>query len=278
MKKGTNAAVIENEEEENGNADETIDTNNPDESLEEGALPKGSGEGEEETPEVEGADGEDGEDEEPITPTTEERLGILEKENKELKERLEKGAGKPETPIVQKEPTEEEWQAWEDQSGMDRKSIRYFQTTINSLAKLLMDKMDQRFSKYDKVDAISNLSKQTAFKDAQKYREGMEEFLEGFDPRYHSDPKILEKAYFYAVGKNNGKTVKKIMNAKEINRQVINKSKISSPKAGSNGGGKSFNFKLTPSEESAWQSFGRNNFESKEEYAKSLSRYRNAKK
>lgn len=154
----------------------------------------------------------------------------------ELKARLEK-LEKPAAPAQPeyKEPTEEEWQKHEEETGMSRLAIKFQARQMANLYNRIMSGINSKFGKFEKENTITSLAKQKGFEDANRFRKGMEEFLADYDESMHSNEKLLKNAYFYAKGKGTGAAVRQAANSTERNRHIAGSGRPASPNAGGRG-------------------------------------------
>lgn len=147
-----------------------------------------------------------------------ERLEALAKEQEEIKSLLKEKESKP------AEWTEEQWAAKEKEVGVNRNAIKYFTNQNVYLYQRIMDGVkemfDSRFGNFDKSNQLKELSKDPKFADAPKFQKDIDEFLSQFDPKFHSDPRLLKSAVVYARGKNMTKTTAKVRNEGERNRII----------------------------------------------------------
>lgn len=273
-----NTEVVEKEEVpeevEDGIKDEIVEENSDTESGKEDAADPdrvpGDGDGGEG---VKDDAEKGGEDEEPAQPTLEERFKALEEELRVARENKKEAPEKEEAKIPEK--TAEEWQALADTYEMPVKAVQALERNQIDFAKrtvqFVRNEIAKAFGSTNREKAIEGMS--SKFKDIGNYKNGINEFLQNYKIEDHSNPVLLEKAYYYARGKGVDKLVKKVRESTELNRKVVKrvastKGNTNSPKAGK------ANLRLSEQEESTWEAFGKHNFDSKEEYARSLPRNR----
>ena len=202
------------------------------------------------------------------------------KEISDLKARLdgiEKGSQKEE-PV--RPWTDEQWTSHTESTGLTKEATRFMGQLISHAMKIAMSNtqgMADQLSVFQKDSAITALSREKGFEDIAKYREGVYEFLQDYSPSYHTDKDTLKKAYFYSRGKVLSGAIKKASNSIELNKRVISRAGMQQSGGKTKEGGNSTSsFKLTDTEESAWSAFS-DKFKSKDEYVKSLPRFKNKK-
>lgn len=228
--------------EENGNhdgaedpKDPAADTSVPEQGAEqdpnagaEAGEVEAGGEGDGSEAANEGAEGTD------LSPNS---VEALHKQVADLTARLET-LSKPreEAPAPVPQPTEEQWQAKADELGVSVKYLK-FETTqkanlYNRIKQEIISEMTGRFSKFEKADAISSLSKDPQFADAPKYRKDIDTFLEKFDAKEQSNPELLKMAVIYARGLNAKKREAGIRSDGERNRHINGAARPASSSSG----------------------------------------------
>ena len=150
---------------------------------------------------------------------------------------------------------------------------QYVGAIVSALEKKLTGTLQSETGSFKKDAAIAAMAKQKEYADIRSYTKGMDEFLGEYSPEFHSNPKLLRSAFFYAKGLGLKNTVNKIRNSTETNRRIAGAARPGAA-GGGKGGAETFSYKLTPSERSAYESFGKDEFNSEEEYARSLPRYK----
>ena len=223
--------------------------------------------------------GEDqGEDEQAGTPGVEERLAVLEAENKELKEKLT--APKEEKPQNQGgdtglvQLTDADYQHWESETGLPKQAIDFIRNLVYFSQKKALSHTDSKFAGYEQTNVLASMAQSEEYADIKKYQPGIEEYLKNHPEKPRNDKGHLAEAYYYAKGKAAGKMVRSAQQAAGATKKMVDRSKMSSPNGSKSvvktktGGGS----KLSPVEKSAYDSFGRFSYKSEEEYAASLPR------
>lgn len=210
------------EGEENANVDEH--ENASVETLEnegESGLGEGAAVGEEkEIGDVEETGDETGKEDEQVT----EEGGDVESlraENKALAERLEKLEKVPAPAPVQF--TDEQKAQIADRFGVEFKTVEQFNGLVANAVSMMEKRIGDRLGRFEKESAIAELAAKPGLENIRKYMSGINEFLKDYDVGVHSNPNLLEKAFYYAKGIGSGKETKKILNSKEINRKLLKK-------------------------------------------------------
>lgn len=159
-------------------------------------------------------------------------------------------------PVAPAEPTEQQWQSWEEQYGIPKSAIKLIASQQAAMRKEMTDVigkiLDERLGVYEKDSTMERLAREKGLSDISKYRPGIDEFLKEFSPAYHKDPVLLEKAYYYAKGKGTKDMVRKAGNSNERHKRVI----TNRPSAPSSGGKTAGSARLTREEEAARRAFG----------------------
>lgn len=186
---------------------------------------------------------------------------------------LEKGQSKPE-PV--KEWTEDQWNEHAERTGLTKAGTQYIAQLLRGVLagnNVTQQEMTNRLARFEKNDAVNELGKEKEYSDIPKYRTGMDEFLNNYEPHLHSNKKLLGLAYYYAKGKGASGAVKKASNANELNRKIVSKAALNQGGKAKEQGKAIGNFKLTASEESAFETH-KDLFKDKNEYIQNLPRYR----
>lgn len=166
-----------------------------------------------------------GEAEAPTALTAEQVDAILEKR---LAER--EAARKDQGAASARELTEEEWQKKEEEwGGVSRQAIQSVANMHVQLLNLVMAKMDERLSKFERQDALTSLSKEQGFSDAVSLRPGIEEFMKDFPVNMHSNPGLLKKAVIYARGLGANGRLAAARSAGEKNRKIVGAGRPAAP-------------------------------------------------
>ncbi len=230
----------------------------------EGADPNGGGENPEDgeaAGAVEGAEGEPGEGAEPgpepvagaFTPEAQEqfRAQLREELKAELLEEMKANQPAP----AAKEIPDEEWVKHESEWGIPRTAIKNVVSRMERVVNHVMAKMDERFAKFEKGDAIRALSQEKGFNDISRYQKDIDEFLGRYHPKHHSNPELLKQAVFYARGKNMNSAVRRAAVGAERNRKIAG---VARPASATGPQGKNGVVKraLTPIERSAARAAG----------------------
>ena len=210
-------------------------------------------------------------EEEPVDPR-DAKIAELEASIKEIRERSEKPAEKETSP---KAYTETEKAEIEQRfGGAPFEQVQAFTRVIATAIGKLREEFQGQFSRTDKTTVLGELAKEKEFADIQSYMPGIDEFLKKLNPSLHGNKDILTDAYYWAKGRGLKKAVAKAVNSNEKNKRIAGPARPASPSGRTQEKGE-LKFKLTAAEESAYMTF-KDSFKSKEEYARSLSRYKNA--
>jgi hypothetical protein len=270
-------AVEEEEVKENGTENaEGEENNNPehqptgDEDPKPGGKSGENGEaGEEDAGDVES------EEEEIIEDPRDAKIAALEADIRAIKEGK---AVAPAAPAAQpaKVYTEEEKAQIAERFGVqDFRTVEAFSGMFAQGMMTIRQEFQNELSAFKKDSVISSLSKQKEFADINKYRDGIDEYLKKFSPQYHGDPETIKDGLAWAKGRGLKNSVAKAVSSSEKNRRIAGAARPAAPGGVAPKGG-GFKFKLTPTEESVYASVGRQHFKTKEEYARSLKRYKGA--
>ncbi len=176
----------------------------------------------EEIGKVEGAEGEEGANPEPGPGTENLTLDqVRDQLRQELRDEIMTELKQQQ---VQKEPakeiSEEEWNKHESEWGIPRSAIKNVVSRMERVVMHVMNKMDERFSRFEKGDALRSLGQQPGFNDAARYAKDVDEFLSHYDVKHHSNPELLKRAVIYARGKNMKSTVQRAAQGAERNRRI----------------------------------------------------------
>lgn len=174
------------------------------------------------------------------------RAQLREELRSEIMEEMK--ANQPPTPA--KEISDEEWVKHEAEWGIPRTAIKATVSRMERVVNHVMQKMDERFAKFEKGDALRTLSQEKGFNDISRYQKDIDDFLGRYHPKHHSNPDLLKQAVFYARGKNMPSAVKRAATGAERNRKI---SGIARPASAAGPQGKNGALKraLTPIERSA---------------------------
>jgi len=187
-----------------------------------------------------GEDKSDGEDTPPEEGADEEKgggLGDLESFREKLLDDVKdliKPKEEPAAPV--KPPTEDEKIAIEQKYGIPYDAYQLQQNQMGLLIQKVTDMVNDRFSSFDKGNALKSLSKEKGYEDSAKYQKGVDEFLTKFDKKHHSDPEFLKMAVDASRGKSMRDEVTKAHNNGERNRRIAGAGRPSST-GGKNGQG-----------------------------------------
>ena len=139
-----------------------------------------------------------------------------------------------------KEITPEKWTQYEtawgyeripDESGNEtlridpRKQMQAIATRISNASKLVLDEakkeIDNQMADY-KRESVYTSMENNGFADIRKHKEGIDEYLKTYVPdvRKHSDPKIIEAAYYYNRGKKAPEDIKNATQSRVVNKRV----------------------------------------------------------
>lgn len=218
----------------------------------------GEGEGAEAEPELDengdpivAADG-DGAGEEAATPLTPELISQMVAKSVEDAMLKNKPADAP------PQLTEEQWAAKEQEVGVERKAIQFFTAQSMKVWNAVQDAMDARFAKFEKIEAIRDLSRTKGFEDASRYQKGIDSFLTKYQPKYHSNPELLKMAVIYARGLARSGDVRRAQVSSQRNVRVAGAARPSSPgsSAGATRRPGSTQRPLTASQREVMQKFG----------------------
>lgn len=268
------AAVAEEEEKIDGADNEAVEENKND-GLEQGGAthPDGredGGEAGKDGGEDAGEDGVEEVKEEPVDPRDEMIADLTAR-----LEAIEKGSKPEEKEAPAKVYTEVEKAEIEQRfGGAPFEQVQAFTSTIARAIGMLRQEFQNQFSRTDKTTVIGELSKEKGFADIHSYAPGIDEFLKKLNPSLHGNKDMLKDAYYWAKGRGLKKAVAKAVNANEKNRRISGPARPAAPSGKAPAKG-ALKFKLTPTEESAYQTY-QSSFKSKEDYARSLARYKNA--
>lgn len=144
-----------------------------------------------------------------------------------LKELQEKMAPPP----AQRELTEEEWTAREQESGTSRQTIKFFTNQSIKVYNAMREYIDEKFAGIEKDGAIRSIASEKGFSDAVRYSKEINQYLQKFNPKFHSNPQILRDAVIYARGLNASKNLQRANNDAERNRRIAGTARPSSPGA-----------------------------------------------
>ncbi len=195
-----------------------------DESVEKGEPnPDGGGEGQADGEASQGVQ-EAGEGEEP-SPEPQSPQPLTKEDLAEFVKSM-KGEEKPPEP---KQFTEEEWAQLEEQTGMSRKGLIAMKSMMGKMKKEMSSEYQREIASFKKDKAIEQLSKEPGFQDVHSLRDGMDEFLNELPPEKQTDKRVLQFAATYARGKKANERVTQANTSREVNRTIINRSKMSSP-------------------------------------------------
>ena len=256
---------IENETNQDHNEDghEPINPEDTDATGKDEEADEGSGGNEEEVEQVE-------DKETPLLDDKDVKIQKLEEEIKGIKDTVARPPAQVSQPKVY---TPEERERIEQRfGGVPFEGVMAFNQLVAIAVQGIQDKFTEELQQFKKDSVINGLVQQKEFSDIRTYMNGVNEYLNKYPKIHHGKEELLKDAYYYAKGKGVKNTVKKIINRDEKNRRVALSTRTrSSGSSGSSSKGTSL--KLTPAEESAWQSFGKHSFSTRDEYAKSLSRF-----
>ena len=133
---------------------------------------------------------------------------------------------KPTAPV---QLTEEQWAQKEDEFGMSRRAIQKNISMISTVHDKIMQHIDERFARIEKDSVISGMAQKPGFADVSRYKGGMDEYLSRYSPSLHTNPELLEQAYFYAKGKASGQNIQRIRKAGEVNRRIAGPARPATP-------------------------------------------------
>ena len=164
-------------------------------------------------------EGEEVEDEQP------DETQLLKEQNQKLTERLDQIEKAQNQPKSQQPAalTDEQWKQHEAAAGVPRETIQYFSQMMGNVISEMKNFFESQVADMKQGGVIDEFTKNPAFKDAGSYRAKMNEFLADFDVRSRSNPKLLEKAYWYARGQGAQKQIKRVTNTREMNRKINTK-------------------------------------------------------
>lgn len=277
-KPGAAAAEVEDEEKSDGTADEeNPEGQDPGHQPGEGEDPDGEGKS--------GADGEDGGEHEDEPGEKEGEEAELTPEQQEIAdlrakiEAIEKGS-KPKEEAAQPVVYTEEQKAKIEEKfgGMPFTQVEAVTGLVARAVNQVLSQLEGRFSKSDKSSIIADLAKTKEYADIGTYTQAIDKYLAKFAPTMHGNKDVIVDALFWAKGQGLKNAVRKAISSGEKNKRIAGAARPAAPAGGGGGKGGGFKFKLTPAEESAYASFGKHHFKTKEDYAKSLKRYRSAGK
>jgi hypothetical protein len=159
-------------------------------------------------------------------PKDDPRLSAVEKTLAEINEKIQK----KEEPV--KEKTPEEWAKLEEEWGAPRSVIERTTRQAVMVFNKMQEYVDSRFAKLEFGNALSDFSKQPGFSDANRYRKDVEEFLSDYDSKHWTNPKLIERAVFYARGKNAQAREQFARSGAERNRVIAGTARPASPGGG----------------------------------------------
>lgn len=231
-----------------------------------------------------GADGKAGEKDEGEAEPEEEaeldprdaKIAALEADIKAIKEGGPKPAAATAAPPAKVYTEEEKAQIAERFGVQDFRTVEAFGGMVANAVMSIRQEMQGMMSQFQKDAVIGVLSKQKEYSDIMKYREGIDKYLAKFSPQYHGNEEFIKDGLAWAKGQGLRKTVAKALNNGDKNRRIAGPARPASAGGGDRAKGGGFKFKLTAAEESAYASFGKQHFKTREDYAKSLKRYKNA--
>ena len=197
-----------------------------------------------------GVEGEEGQEKKEGTDGEEETQEEDPRDQKiaELEERLAQIEGKKVTEEKPKpqERTQEEWDDIVEKTGIPKEAINYFEGGLASLGRLLLAHIDQRLGGSDKERTLDAMSKEKGFTDIKKYVPLIDEFLQDYPVNQHKDRKLIEKGYYFALGRSSKGDIKKVQASKDGVRKII--TKISPSRKVMTGGKKGSTVKLSDDE------------------------------
>lgn len=138
---------------------------------------------------------------------------------------------------------------------------------VSQVVNTLRTEIHSELGRFKKDAAIESLSQDPEFADIKSFKKGMDEYLKRFNPLYHGNEEVLKDAYWNARGRNTKNMVTKAVNSTEKNRRIATTSRPNSPTHRET---TKVDLRLTPLEESAFQTFGGRL--TREQYAAGLSR------
>lgn len=139
----------------------------------------------------------------------------------ELRAEMREEIQRNQPPAPAKEISEEEWAKHEADWGIPRTAIKATVSRLERVAQTLIKRMDERFAKFEKGDALRTLSREKGFEGAMRYQKDIDEFLTQYQPQFHSNPTVLKRAFMYARGKNMGNDLQKARTGNERNLRIV---------------------------------------------------------
>lgn len=139
----------------------------------------------------------------------------------ELRAEMREEIQRNQPPAPAKEISEEEWVKHEADWGIPRTAIKATVSRLERVAQVVLKKMDERFAKFEKGEALRTLSREKGFEGAMRYQKDIDEFLTQYQPQFHSNPTVLKRAYLYARGKNMGTDIQKVRTGNERNLRIV---------------------------------------------------------
>ncbi len=130
------------------------------------------------------------------------------------------------------ELTEEQWAAKETEVGVPRQSIQFFTAQAMKVYETVMNHIEERFAKLDKVEGIRGISKEKGFEDATRYQKEIDQYLSRYHPKHHSNPQLLKDAVIYARGLNASKNIQRVRTDQDRNKKIAGPARPSSPNGG----------------------------------------------
>lgn len=153
------------------------------------------------------------------------RIANVEKMLKEVADRVS-------APAPVKERTPEEWATLEQEWGVPRGAIERTTRQSVTVYNKIMEMFDSRFAKYEMTESLTDLTKETGFNDAIRYKKDVTTYLSRYEPKYWTNPQLLKDAVIYARGLNANSNIQKVRTDNERNRVVIGRARPSSPAVG----------------------------------------------
>lgn len=128
--------------------------------------------------------------------------------------------------------TEEQWVKLEEEWGQPRQTIQRITNQNVKIVKNLTEYIDAKFAKLEVGEAIQEFSKKPGFTDANRYRSDIQEYLQDYEPKHWTNPALLERAVYYARGKNANANIAKVRTDSEKNKKIAGPARPSSPSSG----------------------------------------------
>lgn len=150
----------------------------------------------------------------------------------EIKAELAKLAPPPAVAAEVKPLTEEQWVKLEEEWGQPRQTIQRITNQNVKIVKNLTEYIDAKFAKLEVGEAIQEFSKTPGFTDANRYRNDIQEYLQDYEPKHWTNPALLERAVYYARGKNANANIAKVRTDAEKNKKIAGPARPSSPSSG----------------------------------------------